>query len=95
MHFGSRPLIRFIPREFIESAAEDSAANYSLLFNMAVNRSLQLRNEPTPADTFFCPNENCPEYSGTKRTKSTKSTKTILRHSEFSSFSFDLTFVPI
>lgn len=40
-------------REFIESAAEDSTANYSLLFNMVVNRSLQLRNEPTPADTVF------------------------------------------
>lgn len=39
--------------EFIESAAEDSTANYSLLFNMVVNRSLQLRNEPTPADTIF------------------------------------------
>ena len=40
-------------REFIESAAEDSTANHSLLFNMVVNRSLQLRNEPTPADTVF------------------------------------------
>lgn len=40
-------------REFIESAAEDSTANHSLLFNMVVNRSLQLRNEPTPADTIF------------------------------------------
>ena len=40
-------------REFIKSAAEDSTANYSLLFNMVVNRSFQLRNEPTPADTVF------------------------------------------
>lgn len=40
-------------REFIESAAEDSTASHSLLFNMVVNRSLQLRNEPTPADTVF------------------------------------------
>ncbi|MDE6852999.1 MAG: cytidylate kinase-like family protein [Lachnospiraceae bacterium] len=40
-------------REFIESAAEDSTANHSLLFNMVVNRSLQLRNEPTPADMIF------------------------------------------
>lgn len=40
-------------QEFIESAAEDSTANHSLLFNMVVNRSLQLRNEPTPADTVF------------------------------------------
>lgn len=39
--------------EFIESAAEDSTANHSLLFNLVVNRSLQLRNEPTPADTVF------------------------------------------
>ncbi|MCI8707601.1 MAG: cytidylate kinase-like family protein [Lachnospiraceae bacterium] len=39
--------------EFIESAAEDSTASHSLLFNMVVNRSLQLRNEPTPADTVF------------------------------------------
>lgn len=39
--------------EFIESAAEDSTANHSLLFNLVVNRSLQLRNEPTPADMVF------------------------------------------
>lgn len=39
--------------DFIESAAEDSTANHSLLFNMVVNRSLHLRNEPTSADTVF------------------------------------------
>ncbi len=40
-------------RGFIESAAEDSTANYSLLFNIVVNRSLHLRNEPSPADMVF------------------------------------------
>ena len=40
-------------QEFIEEAAEYATAKNSLLFNLVMNRSLNGRTEPTPADTIY------------------------------------------
>lgn len=40
-------------KEFIEEAAEYSAAKNSILFHVVMNRSLHGRTEPSPADTIY------------------------------------------
>lgn len=40
-------------QEFIKEAAEYSTAKNSLLFNLVMNRSLNGRTEPSPADTIY------------------------------------------
>lgn len=40
-------------QDFVREASEYSNARNRLLFNIVVNRSLNDRNEPTPADTIF------------------------------------------
>lgn len=40
-------------QKFVEEAAEYATAKNSLLFNLVINRSLNGRMEPTPADTIY------------------------------------------
>lgn len=40
-------------QEFIKEAAEYSTAPHSLLFNLVMNRSLNGRTEPSPADSIY------------------------------------------
>lgn len=40
-------------KDFIEETDENSSAKNSLLFNLVINRSLNVRTEPRPADTIY------------------------------------------
>ena len=40
-------------KDFIEETDENSSAKNSLLFNLVINRSLNVRTEPLPADTIY------------------------------------------
>lgn len=42
-----------LSKDFIEETDENSSAKNSLLFNLVINRSLNVRTEPLPADTIY------------------------------------------
>lgn len=54
-------------KDFIEETDENSSAKNSLLFNLVINRSLNVRTEPLPADTiYFAQNKIIKELAGKK-----------------------------
>ena len=56
-----------LSKDFIEETDENSSAKNSLLFNLVINRSLNVRTEPLPADTiYFAQNKIIKELAGKK-----------------------------